>query len=78
MTFHIDDETKLAANNCKYQYSCLLISKWKPCKVIGVFDNEEYFVFCENDVSCTFQSEFEERILCTCPVRKEIYDKYNV
>lgn len=78
MTFHINDETKLAAHRCNFKYSCLLNSNWKPCKVIGVFDNEEYFVFCENEVKCNFQSDYEERVLCTCPVRKEIYDKYKV
>ncbi len=78
MEFHVSNEIKKSAINCRKKFICLSRNEANICKVISSVNNDVIFVYCQNNCVCVYQHNFNNRIICTCPVRLEIYSKYDI
>jgi len=65
------------ADQCQFNHECLNCNGHEFCNVTHVIDNELIFVE-KTDKICNYMLNFGNEIICKCPVRKEIYFKYNV
>jgi len=63
--------------HCTKNFDCLKNNNTCCCKVESCINKEFYLVkCCEND-SCGYRMTFgTSTYICTCPTRKEIYNKY--
>ncbi len=72
----ISDEVQMAATNCKKGF--IRLNKGDLCKVEGGIDNKVYFIKCLNNIYCSYKNTFGEGFFCACPVRNEIFNKYQI
>ncbi len=75
--FEIDEKTLQATTKCPNSFECLG-NENHVClaKVESCVKEEVYFVDCE-DIYCRYKMSFGYSSICNCPVRKEIFKKYN-
>jgi hypothetical protein len=73
----VSDESLQATTNCEKRFTCLRGKSEALCAVESCIDGKVHFIKCLNDVFCPYQHSFGNGYLCTCPTRKEIYNKYN-
>ena len=76
MRREISDESRQAALKCTKGMSCLDEGTADLCPVEGCVDRKIYFVTSQQNLGCVFQKPFGNGQYCTCPVRKEIFDRY--
>lgn len=76
MKMEIDEKTVSETNRCPSNLDCLNNSKHVFCKVEYCCDNEVHFIKCVNNQDCNYKSSFGYSTLCNCPIRKEIFKKY--
>lgn len=76
MELYIADDIKRKAHQCKHNYICLIKSKEKICKVISSINDDVIHLYCLKEGNCAYREEVKERVICNCPVRKEIYRQY--
>ena len=74
----VNEEIKCSATACINKHECLIWPKDKFCTVTSTVNDNKLFVYCKHEKECPYKHLIENRILCTCPVRLEIYQKYNV
>lgn len=78
MDIVISDETKRATTNCRKNFCCLSTDREKICKIKECINNKVCFVSCENSGDCLYKMSFGNGYVCNCPVRKDLYKKYNI
>ena len=78
MGYHICEEIKKSAIHCQKNFVCLTRDNASICKVISTINDNTMYVYCQNKIVCPYQYQYNGRTLCTCPVRKGIYNKYNI
>jgi len=78
MEIYIPDQIRNTATKCKKRFSCLESERNNLCKVEYCVGGEIHFIKCLNDESCFYQNVFGGETFCSCPVRKEIYNKYEI
>jgi len=64
------------STECEKSFECLA-NQENLCKVKLCIAGEVHFLKCDDNV-CKFKAYFGNESLCTCPVRKEIYNRYKV
>ena len=74
----VSEEIKSTATKCNRMHECLTWSRDRLCKVTSTVNGNELYVACEHGKDCDYQHAVEGRTLCTCPVRLEVYRKYNI
>ncbi|MCX6295556.1 MAG: hypothetical protein NTX97_05740 [Bacteroidetes bacterium] len=74
----IDKKVLAQATACIKSISCLNKSSSSLCEVVECLNNTIYFLNCAATNTCNYKVSFGISNTCTCPVRKEIFDKYNV
>ena len=74
----IDKEILNNTTNCEKNFDCLTNDKHVYCKVENAINNEVHFVKCLHDDSCTYKMSFGYSYICTCPTRKEIFNKFSI
>jgi len=61
--------------HCKKNFDCIINNN--ICgKVVSCVDKEVHFVECREINFCNYRLIFGNSYICTCPTRKEIYNKY--
>ena len=78
MIIKISDLTIKETIKCKKDFSCLDEKRKELCKVNHNVGNEVHFIECLDTESCSYMLSFGDSIICTCPVRKEIYNQYKI
>ena len=79
MNIVISKEIFKATTKCSSGFSCLSrVDKKDLCQVESVFAGKIHFVKCLHKKYCAYQRPFGYGIFCTCPIRKEIYNKYGI
>ena len=78
MIFKVDDSIIKTTTKCEKNISCLSEKREELCKVTHKVEDEVYFVECQDTESCSYRLLFGYSFICTCPVRKAIYDKYKI
>jgi hypothetical protein len=78
MALEISEESRRATTKCVKGMSCLAAVAADLCAVESCVDRKIYFVRCLHENKCAFKQSFGNWHYCTCPVRKEIFDRYNI
>lgn len=78
MNIRISDEIKSSATSCTKDFSCLSPEKKDLCKVKKCVDEKVHFIECNEHEYCTYKISFGTEFFCSCPVRKEIYNKHRI
>ena len=78
MDIVVSNETLRATLNCKEAFSCLKGKATDFCEVDYCVDGKVHFVKRVGHYYCYYQLSFGEAYFCSCPTRKEIYNKYRI
>lgn len=78
MQLNVKDEIKQSADLCKNNFDCLYKQGKELCKVTSLMNDNVMFMRCLCDRNCAYKHHLEERVICTCPVRLELFKKYNI
>jgi hypothetical protein len=65
-------------NDCKKNFSCLKTKEHDFCRVRRCISNSVHFIECIDSNNCNYKIAFGDCQICTCPIRKEIFNKYNL
>jgi hypothetical protein len=76
--FKVDDSTINKTTRCEKNFSCLPKKRKDLCKVTYTVEDKVYFVECQNTEPCSYVVPFGHSFFCSCPVRKEVYVRYNI
>jgi hypothetical protein len=74
----VSNNVRQATRDCPREFGCLVERNGDLCKVSCCVDGAMVFVTCEHEGPCPYKHEVWERVLCACPVRREIYNRYRV
>jgi len=74
----ITEDTLKMAGKCRKNHSCLSGQIEALCKVELNVEDKIHFVKCISNEFCPYRISFGYSHVCLCPVRKEIFDKYNI
>ncbi len=74
----IDEEVLKNTTKCKKNFSCLSDIRNNLCKVELNIDNKIHFVKCMSSEPCNYRISFGYSFVCICPVRKELFNRYNI
>ena len=78
MIFNVDDSIIRKTTECEKNLSCMSEKREELCKITRKVEDKVYFVKCQEAESCSYRLSFGDSFICNCPVRKAIYNKYNV
>jgi hypothetical protein len=76
MGIEIRDEIKSSATWCNKNLSCLSPENKDLCKIAACVDQNFHLIVNEEPKYCSYQNSSVYGKSCSCPVRKEIYNKY--
>ena len=76
--FEIHEEILKDTKECSKDFSCLSSEEKDICKIGKGINGEVYFLECKDAGSCNYKKTFKDCYLCSCPTRKEIYNKYGI
>ncbi|VVB86680.1 Uncharacterised protein [uncultured archaeon] len=71
-------EDALKKTKCKKDFSCLSGERTDLCMVEYCVNGEIHFLRCMYNSRCGYQIPFGYSSVCTCPVRKELYNRYKI
>lgn len=74
----IKEEIVKNTTKCKKDFSCLSNKRNDLCKVELNVDNKIHFVKCMSNETCNYRISFGYSFVCQCPVRKELFNLYNI
>ncbi len=74
----IDKEIIEKTVNCRSDFSCLKNVKHTCCEVISCISEKVHFVDFTCTNYCSYLLNYGDSQICTCPARKDIYNKYKV
>ena len=77
MNIKVDDNILQQTTKCKTNFSCLS-GETPPCSVENCIDNKLHFIKCASKEPCSYRVSFGYSDVCTCPVRKELYNSYKI
>jgi len=78
MLLEVSEKTVSNAMHCKKNFDCLKKDKQVCCKVENCISKKVFFINCADNHSCNYKLSFGNSYLCTCAVRKEIFNKHGV
>ena len=74
----ISDNAINETTHCEKGFSCLTKDGYYLCSVDNCVLDTIYFIKCMSDNPCSYKDRFGFGHFCSCPVRKELYDKYRI
>jgi hypothetical protein len=79
MAFEIDKDVVGQATECERLLACLSGKvEGAFCKITYIVAKDLYFIECTASRSCNYRAPLGDKMMCTCPVRQEIYNLYGV
>ena len=63
---------------CEKNFECLKSNMPVYCKVENCVSKKVHFVKCLDNSHCSYKMTFGSSKICTCPTRKEIFNKYKI
>ena len=78
MNYQVSDESLKATTQCETKFSCLTGDRKNMCAVEDCVNKEVYFIKYPNNGRCAYKCTFGENHFCTCPIRKELFNKFSV
>lgn len=74
----IDDKIIAGTLLCKRNFGCMKNNMHVYCKVEDCVNEKIHFVRCVDNLHCSYKMVFGNSNMCTCPMRKEIFNKYKI
>ena len=74
----ISEDALKNTTRCEKEFSCLSGDSECLCKVEYCVDDSVLFVGGRVNSTCRYQMSFGDRIICSCPIRKEIYKRWKI
>ena len=62
---------------CHKDFNCFVHNN-TCCRVTQCINDEVHFVAYKENLNCKYKLHFADQIICMCPTRKEIYNKFGV
>jgi hypothetical protein len=78
MVLNVSNEVRQACKECPRGQACLDDDTGYLCPVSCCVDGALYFITCKHEGPCPYKHALWERLVCDCPIRREIYHKYKV
>lgn len=78
MKMDIDKKIINKTDRCKKNFECLKNKNHIYCKVKDRVGETAHFIECVDELNCNYKISFGFSYMCTCPTRKEIYNRYNI
>jgi hypothetical protein len=79
MKIEIPEVIRMCATECTKELKCLEVNKQKLCPVEKCIEGKIHFIKCLDDNDCYYRNKLDSLYsTCTCPVRKEIFNKYGI
>ena len=76
MSITVDKHTIKSTTECNKDLACLHGDEHPLCKVKLSVRDETVFVKCLNTEHCYYKMAFGYLFVCSCPVRNDIYKRY--
>ena len=73
--YEVDDTIIRSAKKCENRHACLNASI-PLCSVEHCLMHRIYYVACLSDEPCPYKKALDHSNVCTCPIRKEIFNRY--
>lgn len=74
----IDEEVKNCTTKCEKDFACINNNSHELCPVDHFYNDKVLFIKCLSKGYCSYRTSFGyASFICSCPMRKEIYKKYN-
>jgi hypothetical protein len=77
MVLYVSNEARQACTECPRGFSCLE-ENGDLCRISCCVDGALHFITCAHEGPCPYKHAVWERLICNCPVRREIYSKYKI
>ncbi len=71
---HLDTLRK--TKDCPKNFRCLDADDPGTCPVVACIDRKVYLVECKSPNQCPYKIAWGADYTCTCPTRKEIFNRY--
>lgn len=78
MKFEIDEKTKKETLRCKRAFACLTGIGQDICRVEELIDRGVLGIKPQQKRPCHYNILIDGLFFCSCPIRDEIYRKYNL
>jgi len=78
MKIAVPADIKAKTTKCDKCFDCLLNEQHVYCKVKACVDGAVHFIECRDNEPCSYKMAFGRGYLCTCPIRKYIYNTYKI
>lgn len=76
--YTVSEETIAETQRCKKGFSCLTGQREDLCQIESCINEKVHFLKCLNDETCSYKGTFGDGIICYCPTRKELFNKFDV
>lgn len=78
MEIEVDEKTISKANQCHKNFDCMKSDKQVCCKVENCISRKVHFIAYADNNYCSYKLSFGSSYMCTCAVRKEIFNMYGI
>jgi len=78
MVIKINEDIIKQTTKCKKNLSCLSGDTTGLCEVEACINEKIHFLKCTYSNLCGYQIPFGYSSVCSCPVRKELYNRYKI
>jgi len=72
----IDKKIVAETSKCEKNFDCLNNNEHVYCHVESCVNKGVHFISCQEKSTCSYKMTFGFSFICTCPIRKEIFNKY--
>lgn len=74
--FRVDEKTIEETRDCGKDFLCLRETHQPVCSVVNCLNKEVHFITNIKTEPCRYRVSFGFSFICSCPTRKEIYNRY--
>ena len=78
MDIIVSKKTKSLAAKCRKKFSCIEKGGKDLCKAEKCILESVLYIKCRDGNYCNYQYSIGNNVFCGCPVRKEIYNNYQI
>ena len=79
MDYQVSDKAKKQTTKCPYNFTCLNNDSCNPCSIERDIQKTFLLIKTKKDKStCPYCFPYGSSYYCTCPSRREIYQRYNI
>jgi DNA-binding Lrp family transcriptional regulator len=74
--YYVEKRVLESADRCVHGHACLSDPNVALCRILAYVDTSPPFVGCLEQHACPYKEERDGRMICTCPVRRRIFQRY--